>query len=101
MAKVITALAAVTVVAGWILSLRDMSLYDSLGDWLGTRVGIVLTIGGVLATIAFFLGAFGGANVERLVDLGNEVARSRGPPHPRAAGPDGAPGARARAARKD
>ena len=45
--------------------------------------GLVLTIGGVLATISAFVGAIGvGRGVERLVDLGNEVADSGGPPTP-------------------
>jgi uncharacterized membrane protein len=82
-AKVITILGGVTVLAGWILWLKDMSLYPSLGDWLTSSFGLVLTIGGVIATISAFVGALGvGRNVERLVDLGNEVAASGGPPTP-------------------
>jgi uncharacterized membrane protein len=81
--KVITALGGVTVLAGWILWLKNMSIYGSLGDWLSTRSGIVLTIGGVLATIAAFEGAIAvGGGVEKLVDLGNEMADSGGPPSP-------------------
>jgi uncharacterized membrane protein len=80
-AKVITALGATTVLAGWVLWLKDMSTYGSLGDWLSTRFGIVLTIGAVLATIAAVVGSIGvGLRVERLVDLGNEIATSGGPP---------------------
>jgi uncharacterized membrane protein len=82
-AKVITVMGAVTVLAGWVLWLKDMSLYPSLGDWLTSRFGIVLTIGGVLATIAAVIGSIGvGLRVERLVDLGNEIASSGGPPTP-------------------
>jgi uncharacterized membrane protein len=82
-AKVITVIGAVTVLAGWILWLKDMSLYPSLGDWLSSRFGVVLTIGGVLATIAAVVGSIGvGLRVERLVDLGNEIAASGGPPSP-------------------
>lgn len=55
-AKVITELAAITVVAGWVMWLKDMSDWGGLGDWLGSSLGVVLTIGAVLATIAFFLG---------------------------------------------
>ena len=81
--KVITGLGITTVVAGWILWLRDLNDYGSLGDWLGSNFGLVLTIGAVLATIAAFLGAFGvGRNVERLVDMGDAVAASGGPPTP-------------------
>lgn len=82
-AKVITGLGGVTVLAGWILWLKNMSLYPSLGDWVTSSFGLVLTIGGVLATISAVVGALGvGRNVERLVDLGGEVAASGGPPTP-------------------
>jgi hypothetical protein len=82
-AKVITGLGAVTVVAGWILWLRNMSQAASFSDWVTSSFGLVLTIGGVLATVTFFVGALGvGRNVERLVDLGGEVAASGGPPSP-------------------
>jgi ribose/xylose/arabinose/galactoside ABC-type transport system permease subunit len=78
---VITALGTVTVLAGWVLWLKNMTLYDSLGDWVSPRFGLVLTIGGVLATISAFVGAIGvGVRVERLIDVGNEVAASGGPP---------------------
>ena len=80
-AKVITALGIVTVIAGWVLWLKDMSLRDSFGDWMGSSFGLGLTIGGVLATISAFVGSIGvGRNVERLVDVGNEIAASSGPP---------------------
>ena len=82
-ARVITGLGAVTVVAGWVLWLKNMSLYPSLGDWVTSSFGLVLTIGGVLATISAFVGAIGvGRGVERLVDLGVEIAASGGPPTP-------------------
>jgi hypothetical protein len=69
------------VVAGWVLWVKDMTIYDSLGDWVGSTFGLVLTIGGALATIAAVVGTVGvGLNVERLVDVGNEVAASGGPP---------------------
>jgi uncharacterized membrane protein len=82
-AKVITVLGVITVLAGWILWLRNLSLYGSLGEWVTSSFGLVLTIGGVLATISAYFGAVGvGRGVERLVDLGNEVASSGGPPTP-------------------
>ena len=82
-ATVITWLGVVNVVAGWIMWLRDMDLSPSLGDWVTSSFGLVLTIGGVLATITAFVGYFGVArNVERVIDLGNEVAASGGPPTP-------------------
>jgi hypothetical protein len=71
------------VLAGWVLWLRNMSQAPSLSDWVTSTFGLVLTIGGVLATITFFVGYFGvGRNVERLVDLGGAVAASGGPPTP-------------------
>ena len=82
-AKVVTGLAFTTVVAGWILWLRDMSQFPSLGDWLTSSFGFVLTIGGILATITAFVGYLGIARkVERAVDLGNEIAAAGGPPSP-------------------
>lgn len=79
--KIITGLGFVNVLAGWALWLRNLDLYGSLGDWVSSRFGLVLTIGGVLATITLFVGMIGvGFRVERLVDLGAEVAASGGPP---------------------
>lgn len=82
-AKIITWLGMITVTAGWIMWLRNMDLYGSFGDWVTSRFGLGLTIGGVLATIAAFAGAIGvGRNVERMVDLGDRIAASGGPPSP-------------------
>ena len=82
-AKVIMGLSVVTVVVGWIMWLRNMNQYGSLGDWVGSDFGLILTIGGVLATVAAFEGYFGvGRNVERQVDLSDEIAASGNPPSP-------------------
>jgi uncharacterized membrane protein len=82
-AKVITALGGITVLAGWIMWLKNMSQYPSLGDWVSSSFGLVLTIGGVLATISAVQGSIGvGRGVEKLVDLGGEIAASGGPPTP-------------------
>jgi uncharacterized membrane protein len=82
-AKVITWLGIVTVTVGWIMWLRDMDLAGSFGNWVTSSFGLGLTIGGVLATIAAFAGALGvGRNVERMVDLGDQIAASGGPPTP-------------------
>ncbi len=79
--KVITALGGTNVLAGWVLWLRNMDLYGSLDNWVSSRFGLVITIGAVLATISLFVGSIGvGRNVEHLVDVGNEVAASGGPP---------------------
>jgi uncharacterized membrane protein len=80
--KVIVWLGMVTVTAGWIMW-RNLDLVGSLGDWVTSSYGLGLTIGGVLAPVAFFTGYFGvGRNVERMVDLGDEIAASGGPPSP-------------------
>jgi uncharacterized membrane protein len=78
---VITVLSSFTVVAGWILWLKDMSARASLADWVKSPLGLGLTIGGILATIAWGIGYFGiGKNVERLVDLSDEIGAAGGPP---------------------
>lgn len=80
-AKVIVGLGVVNVVAGWIMWLRNWNAFGSLGDWVGSSFGLGITIGGVLATIALVEGFYGvGRNVERLVDLGDDVAASGRPP---------------------
>ena len=79
--KVIEGLGAVTVLAGWIMWLKRMDEYGGFGNWLGSTFGLVLTIGAVLATIAFFVGWFGvGRNVERMVALGERIAGGGSPP---------------------
>jgi len=61
--------------------LKRMDEYGGIGNWVGSTFGLVLTIGAVLATIAFFLGWFGvGRNVERMVALGEQIAGGGGPP---------------------
>jgi hypothetical protein len=82
-AKVVTWFGIVAVIAGWVLWLRNASQATSLGDWVASSYGLVLTIGGVLATIAAIVGYSGvGRNVERMVDLSGEVAALPGPPTP-------------------
>jgi hypothetical protein len=81
-AKVVTWFGIVAVIAGWVLWLRYAS-QATLGDWVTSSFGLVLTIGGVLATIAAIVGYSGvGRNVERMVDLSGEVASLPGPPTP-------------------
>jgi hypothetical protein len=81
--KVILVLALTTVAAGWTLWIRDALTYPSIGSWLSSAFGIVLTFGGLCATAAAYFGITGiGNNVEKLVDIGDEVAASGGPPTP-------------------
>jgi hypothetical protein len=81
--KVINTVAMITIAAGWVMWIRDATEAQSLGDWVTSAYGFALTLGGAIATITFFVGYYGiGRNVERLVDLGNEVAAGGGPPSP-------------------
>ena len=82
-AKALTTLAVTTVVAGWLMWARFAIVSGSVMDWVTSTYGLVLTIGGLLATIAAYFGITGvGNNVERLVDVGDEVAAAGGPPTP-------------------
>jgi hypothetical protein len=82
-ATVIAALAITTVVVGWALWLKNAFGYPSVLDWVTSSFGLVLTVGGVLATFAAYFGITGiGNNVEKLVEIGDEVAASGGPPTP-------------------
>jgi uncharacterized membrane protein len=82
-ATVLAALAITTVIVGWTLWFKNALSYASIGDWLTSPFGLVLTIGGLLATAAAYFGITGiGNNVERLVDIGDEIAASGGPPTP-------------------
>jgi hypothetical protein len=82
-AKVIAGLAITTVIAGWILWVKNALSYASIGDWLTSPFGLVLTIGGLLATAAAYFGITGiGNNVEKVVEIGDTVAASGGPPTP-------------------
>ena len=79
-AEVIKWLAITTVVAGWAIWLK-LGLAAGVDVWVTSTYGLVLTIGGVLATAAAYFGITGiGNNVEKLVAIGDEVAASGGPP---------------------
>ena len=101
-ARVILGLTVTTLLAGWIMWLRDMDQAGGLGNWLGSSFGLALTVGGVLATIAGVVGYLGiGQNVERLVDLGGEIAASGRAAHARTGGAIGASPVRGQEARPD
>src|SRR5918995_1392332 len=79
--EIVTSIAAVTVIAGWILWFRDWDRVGSFGDWLDTSVGLLLTVGGLAATTAFFAGVLGiPPNLKRLNELG--ARRPAGPRRP-------------------
>ena len=82
-ATVLAGLAITTVIAGWALWVKNALGYPSIVDWVTSSYGLVLTIGGIAATAAAYFGITGiGNNVEKLVEIGDEVAASGGPPTP-------------------
>ena len=67
----------ITVIAGLFLYWHDWHLFQSFGDWLGSRFGGSLTIGMVSALIALGIGgSITRPNVRRLLALGAQVAAS-------------------------
>lgn len=83
--KIITALAGLTLLGGFLLYWHDFHVYydGTLGAFLTHRLGTILTIGMVSALIGFFGGLFGiKPAAERLGALGKEIAAGGGPPSP-------------------
>ena len=81
-ATVINWLAITAVSAGWIMWLYHANR-AGLSAWFDLTEAKVLLVGGIFATVALFEGFHGvGHNVEKLVDLGDGVAASGGPPTP-------------------
>jgi hypothetical protein len=82
----ITIFATATVAAGWLMWLKDLRDYDwNVSDWVfhSGGFGLAITLGAIMATIAFYEGYFHvGKGVEELVDLGAEMAAAEGPPPP-------------------
>jgi hypothetical protein len=82
----ITIFATATVVAGWLMWLKDLRDYDwNVSDWVfhSGGFGLAITLGAIMATIAYYEGYFHvGKGVEELVDLGAEMAAAEGPPPP-------------------
>jgi hypothetical protein len=81
--QVITILGFTTVIAGWLMWLKDLRDYEnwSVADWVfQNHFGLALTIGALFATAAAFEGFLGvGRNVERLVETGGTIAASGDP----------------------
>jgi uncharacterized membrane protein len=79
-------LAGTTIVAGLFLYWKNWQDYGSLGDFVSSRFGLVLTIGAVAAIAAFLIGLFGTRpNVARLLGLAARAAASEGGPPPEVA----------------
>jgi len=82
----ITIFATSAVTAGWLLWLKNLRDYGwHVSNWVfhSGGFGLALTIGGIMASIAWYEGLFYvGRGVEELVDLGGEMAATEGPPAP-------------------
>jgi hypothetical protein len=71
-----------SVAAGWLMWLYHAQ-QTGLAAWWDFTEAKVLLLGGVIATVAMFEGWHGvGRNVERMVDVGDEMAAAGGPPPP-------------------
>ena len=74
---------AVTIVAGMLAYWHDWDAFGSLGDFLGTRFGVVLTIGAALAVVAWFIGLLGvKPATDRALALAGRLAAAGAPPSP-------------------
>jgi hypothetical protein len=79
--------AVFTVLAGTLLYWHDWhTLADSFSDWVGSRFGGALTVGGLLAIAGLGVAAsVTRPTIVRLVSVGKQVAVSGGPPTPETA----------------
>jgi hypothetical protein len=76
-------LGVATVGAGLFLYWHDWHEFGSWGTWIGSRFGVTMTIGAILALTALGTGIFGTRpNVIRLLSLGRQAAEAGGPPPP-------------------
>ena len=81
--SVVLWIAAATIVAGGFLYWHDWQTVGSLGDFLGIRFGLALSLGAISALIAFFIGMLATKPaVDRLLSLGAQAAQAGGPPPP-------------------
>lgn len=75
--------AALTILGGAVLYWRAWDAARSFGDWIGSTYGAVLTVGAVAAIAGFLIGLSGTRpSVQRMLALGQQIARSEGPPSP-------------------
>ena len=81
--KVITTIAIVTVVAGGFAYWHNVDVYGSLGNFVGSTFGLVLTIGAVLGITAMFWGITRvGNKIEQMVHYAAGAMPAEGPPPP-------------------
>lgn len=76
-------IAATTIVGGAFLYWHDWQNERSLGDFVGSRFGLALTIGSVSAIVAFLIGLFGTKpTIDRALALGAQMAQAGDAPPP-------------------
>lgn len=81
--QVITAIAIVTVVAGGFVYWHNVQIAGSLGDFVDTTFGLVLTVGAVLGIAAMFWGISRvGNKIEQMVHYADGAMPVEGPPPP-------------------
>jgi uncharacterized membrane protein len=80
-------IAGFTIAGGVFLYWHDWHAFGTLGDWVGSRFGLGITIGAVASIVAFLIGLFGTKpGVDRLMALGRKAAEAGGGPSPELAG---------------
>jgi uncharacterized membrane protein len=81
--KFIVATGGITIIAGLFLYWHDWQVYGSLGDWVSSRYGLVLTIGAVFAVLAFLIGSLVVRPITgRIMTLATGLAAAPPPPPP-------------------
>jgi len=79
----IIGIAWITIIAGGFLYWHDWHQFPSLGDFLGSRFGLTLTIGAVSALIAVGIGMFATRPaIQRSLMLGGRIAQAGEAPPP-------------------
>jgi uncharacterized membrane protein len=77
----ILGMAAVSIIGGLFLYWHDWHVYGSLGDWVGSRFGLAVTIGAIAGIAAFLIGLLGTRpRVGRFLALSGQAAEAGGPP---------------------
>jgi uncharacterized membrane protein len=80
-----------TVAAGAFLYWRDWHMYPSFDDWIGSRFGAALTVGGLFAISGLVVAAtLTRPTIRRLVSLGKQASELAGSPPPEMAARIGA-----------
>jgi uncharacterized membrane protein len=79
----ILGMGAITIVAGGFVYWHDWDAFGSLGDFLDTNFGLVLTIGAVLAIVGLMIGGLGvKPTTDRMMALAGRLSAAGVPPSP-------------------